>query len=78
MKILHATDLHFNQRWFKFIKDIESNFDVVCITGDFIDAFDEGGIVSQIAYVSERLANFNKPVFVCSGNHDVGLSYKQE
>lgn len=78
MEILHATDLHFNQQLFKFAKDIESNFDVVCITGDFIDAFDEGGIVSQIAYVSERLANFNKPVFVCSGNHDVGLSYKQE
>ena len=78
MKILHATDLHFNQRWFKFIKDIESNFDVVCITGDFIDAFDEGGIAPQIAYVSKWITNFTKPVFVCSGNHDVGLAYEQE
>ncbi|RKV91614.1 MAG: metallophosphoesterase [Campylobacter sp.] len=78
MKILHATDLHFNQRWFKFIKDIESNFDVVCITGDFIDAFDEDGIAPQILYTSKWLANFTKPVFVCSGNHDVGLSYEQE
>ena len=78
MKILHATDLHFNQRWFKFIKDIESNFDVVCITGDFIDAFDKDGIAPQILYTSEWLANFTKPVFVCSGNHDVALAYEQE
>ena len=78
MKILHTTDLHYNKSWFKFIKDIESNFDVICITGDFIDAFDEGEIAPQIAYVSEWLANFTKLVFVCSGNHDLGLAYKQE
>lgn len=78
MKILHATDLHYNKSWFKFIKNLESNFDIVCITGDFIDAFDEGGIAPQIAYVSEWLVSFNKPVFVCSGNHDVGLAYEQE
>ena len=78
MKILHATDLHYNKSWFKFIKDIESNFDVVCITGDFIDAFDEDGIAPQILYTSKWLANFTKPVFVCSGNHDVGLAYEQE
>jgi len=78
MKILHATDLHYNKSWFKFIKNLESNFDIVCITGDFIDAFDQAGIDPQIAYVSEWLASFNKPVFVCSGNHDVGLAYEQE
>ncbi|WP_423902472.1 metallophosphoesterase family protein [Campylobacter showae] len=78
MKILHATDLHYNKSWFKFIKNLESNFDIVCITGDFIDAFDQTGIAPQIAYVSEWLASFNKPVFVCSGNHDVGLAYEQE
>nr|WP_314468399.1 metallophosphoesterase [uncultured Campylobacter sp.] len=78
MKILHATDLHYNKSWFKFIKNLESNFDIICITGDFIDAFDQAGIAPQIAYVSEWLASFNKPVFVCSGNHDVGLAYEQE
>ena len=78
MKILHATDLHYNKSWFKFIKNLESNFDIVCITGDFIDAFDQTGIAPQIAYVSEWLASFNKPIFVCSGNHDVGLAYEQE
>ena len=78
MKILHATDLHYNKSWFKFIKNLESNFDIVCITGDFIDAFDQAGIAPQIAYVSEWLASFNKPVFVCSGNHDVALAYEQE
>ena len=39
MKIIHATDLHYNKSWFKFIKNLESNFDIVCIIGDFIDAF---------------------------------------
>ena len=51
-KILHATDFHFNKSWFKFIKDIEPNFDVICITGDFIDVFDESGMAPHIYYRS--------------------------
>ena len=32
----------------------------------------------RIAYISKRLLNFTNPVFVCSGNHDVGLDYEEE
>ena len=49
-KIIHATDFYFNKSWFKFIKDIKPNFDVICITGNFIDVFGESGIALHISY----------------------------
>jgi len=38
MKILHVTDLHFNKKWFEWILEVQDDYDVVCITGDFLDS----------------------------------------
>lgn len=68
MTILHASDLHFDKAKFDQILGLE--FDVCCISGDLIDA-SQKGVSEQKAWVKRWLANFKKPVFVCSGNHDV-------
>ena len=68
MKILHASDLHFDKAKFDQILDLE--FDVCCISGDLIDA-SQKGVSEQKAWVRRWLENFKGRIFVCSGNHDV-------
>ena len=68
MKILHASDLHFDKAKFDQILDLE--FDVCCISGDLIDA-SQNGVSEQKAWVRQWLGNFKGKIFVCSGNHDV-------
>lgn len=71
MKILHASDLHFDKAKFDRILSLE--FDICCISGDLIDA-NQKDIIGQKAWVKRWLENFKKPIFVCSGNHDVSES----
>lgn len=71
MKILHITDLHFNKKWFEWIVINENNYDIFCITGDFIDDSKIESIDEQISWLSNWMKNFKKPLFVCSGNHDI-------
>ncbi|WP_249322060.1 metallophosphoesterase [Campylobacter sp. RM16191] len=77
MKILHTTDLHFNEDWLKFIKSIEPEYDLICITGDFLDGFHPKGLDFQIQTTTKWLKSFSKPVFACSGNHDIGLIWDE-
>lgn len=67
MKILHASDLHFDKAKFDQILGLE--FDVCCISGDLIDA-SQKGVSEQKAWVRRWLENFKRRIFVCSGNHD--------
>jgi len=73
VKILHLTDIHFNQSTFNWITSYQDNIDVICLTGDFLDhsinAFLE--INEQISWINNWLKNITKPLFLCSGNHDV-------
>lgn len=71
MKILHASDLHFDKAKFDRILSLE--FDICCISGDLIDT-NQKDIIGQKAWVKRWLENFKKPIFVCSGNHDVSES----
>ena len=68
MKILHASDLHFDKAKFDQILNLE--FDVCCISGDLIDA-SQKDIAGQKAWVRQWLEDFKGQIFVCSGNHDV-------
>ncbi len=75
MKILHVTDLHFNRRFFDWVVDVRSFFDVICLTGDLLEdslitAVDKE---NQIDWVRQWLKEFDAPVLVCSGNHDEQL-----
>jgi len=71
MKILHTTDLHFNKQWFKWIKVQENKYDAFCISGDFLEDTKVESLSEQIEWVSNWICKFKKPLFTCSGNHDI-------
>ena len=71
MKILHTTDLHFNKNWFTWIALQQNNYDVFCITGDFLESSKDETLLEQIEWISSWMKSFKKPLFVCSGNHDI-------
>ncbi|MFL1707463.1 metallophosphoesterase [Campylobacter sp. MOP7] len=71
MKIFHASDLHFNVEYFKHISALEDKFDIFCFSGDLLDGYSP--LATQIEKTSDWLSSFKKPIFVCSGNHDIGL-----
>ena len=71
MKILHTTDLHFNQKWFKWIEKQQNNFDIFCISGDFLESSKDETLAEQIEWVTRWIKKFKKPLFTCSGNHDI-------
>ena len=72
MKILHTSDLHFNQRHFEWVASQRDNYDVFCMTGDFLDET-QGDLEGQIIWVRQWIKVFRKPLFVCSGNHDINV-----
>lgn len=71
MKILHTTDLHFTKHWFIWIASQQNNYDVFCITGDFLESSKDETLLEQIEWISSWMKSFKKPLFVCSGNHDI-------
>jgi len=71
MKILYTTDLHFNTHWFEWIAKEQNNYDVFCITGDFLEDRKEESLAEQIEWITQWMKEFKKPLFICSGNHDI-------
>lgn len=71
MKILHTTDLHFNIHWFDWIAKQQDNFDIFCISGDLLEDSKDETLLEQIEWISSWIKQFKKPLFVCSGNHDI-------
>ncbi len=78
MKILHTTDLHFNKGWFEWVALQQKSFDLFCITGDFLEPSSSESLSEQIAWVSQWMKAFKKPLFICSGNHDIEVAENQE
>ena len=71
MKILHTTDLHFNRDYFNWIAEQQKKYDVFVISGDLIDESLGIPIPKQIEWIRNWLKEFHKPIFICSGNHDI-------
>lgn len=71
MTILHVTDFHFNQRWFDWLLHRAPAHDVVVMSGDLLDLSAATPQRKQIEWVSDWLNDFPRPIFVCSGNHDL-------
>jgi Icc-related predicted phosphoesterase len=71
LKILHTTDLHFNKQWFEWILNQQNHYDVFCITGDFLEDAKDETLLEQIHWISNWMKKFQKPLFICSGNHDI-------
>ena len=63
MRILHTTDFHFKKGWFSWIEEQQSNFDVFCITGDFLESSHEETLQEQIEWISSWMKKFYKPLF---------------
>ena len=70
MNILHCSDLHFNLPWYAWISAQQTHYDVICLTGDFLDTALTIPIHEQIEWVSSWFTSIAKPIFICSGNHD--------
>ena len=71
MKILHVTDLHLNTRWFQWLITSAPPSDIVCISGDLLDRENPLPHATQVELVSEWLRRFDRPLCVCSGDHDL-------
>ena len=71
LKLLHASDLHFGAGYFDYILAFQDKFDIFCFSGDFL--YKESA--QEKEQTSLWLKSFKKPVFVCSGNHDMPPSW---
>jgi predicted phosphodiesterase len=73
MKILLTSDIHGEIADYIWITEHAAEFDLVCVAGDLIDAFDERGMCAQIEKVinwASEMKIIGVPVALCSGNHD--------
>lgn len=71
MILLHVTDLHLHPRWFEWLVEGAPAHDVLCISGDLLDANDPAPHARQVERVLGWLRRLHGPMVVCSGNHDV-------
>lgn len=74
MKILQCSDLHGNLPWFEWIAREAPNYDLVCISGDLLDARSPETTHLQIEGISRILGAVRTPLALCSGNHDLVMS----
>ncbi|PAW79078.1 MAG: hypothetical protein B9S32_03740 [Verrucomicrobia bacterium Tous-C9LFEB] len=73
MKLLLTSDLHGRRDQYRWILEHACEFDLVCIVGDLLDAFDERGTSKQIQEVIQfvdEMKRLSVPLALCSGNHD--------
>lgn len=54
------------------ITEYQANVDVICLTGDFLDQsiHAELALQEQISWLKKWSKTINRPLFLCSGNHD--------
>jgi Icc-related predicted phosphoesterase len=75
MRILHVSDLHFQQNWFEWLLNAAPNYDLVCIAGDWLEGREtHASFQTQIDWIytwKKRFIQTNVPLITCSGNHDL-------
>jgi hypothetical protein len=55
MIILHVTDLHLNERWFRWLAESAPPSDLLCISGDLLDRDSPEPHLDQVGLVAEWL-----------------------
>ena len=71
LRVLHCSDLHFEKRWFDWIRQQCHLYQAVVVSGDLIGRVENVSMHEQVTWVTEWIANFpGKRLIVCSGNHD--------
>ncbi len=71
MTILHVTDFHFNKRWFDWLLRRAPAHDLTVMSGDLLDLSSPTPHRRQIAWVSDWLSRYPRPLSIASGNHDL-------
>jgi Icc-related predicted phosphoesterase len=71
MTILHVTDFHFNKRWFDWLRHRAPAHDLTVMSGDLLDLASPTPHRQQIAWVSDWLSRYPRPLSIASGNHDL-------
>lgn len=69
MKIWITTDLHFKKSQFEFLVAQQNKYDVLTINGDLLKS--PKNFEVETSWINQTLAKINKPIFICSGNHDL-------
>lgn len=72
MRVLHCTDIHYNVQAMRWILTNSSLYDLVCLTGDFLDnrTSCSTSLHDQVAALRDWFEQIQSTLFVCSGNHD--------
>jgi len=68
--ILHVSDFHCNERWFRWLLGSSHRYSLVCITGDLLDLNPYLPLDRQVDRVIPFLREMDTPLAVVSGNHD--------
>ncbi len=71
MTILHVTDLHLNPQWYDWLIAGAPDHDLLCISGDLLCENEPAPKHRQIARASRWLRRIERPMVICSGNHDL-------
>jgi len=71
MTILHVTDFHFNKRWYDWLLHRAPPHDLTVMSGDLLDLASPTPHRQQIAWVSDWLSRYPRPLSIASGNHDL-------
>lgn len=56
-------------------KILDSRYDALCVTGDLLDEPSSLAIDLQIKSLKKFFKKIKKPLFICSGNHDLDGSW---
>lgn len=78
MKILHVADFHYRLDWFSWLTAQAPHYDAIVLAGDLLNQFDKspGQIEAWSAYLAKFPCSLDRPLFVCSGNHDFFPSFR--
>ncbi len=70
-RLLHLSDLHANDAWFRWADGMRTRFGLVVISGDLLDLNAHRPIGDQVPRVKQHLARLaSSPLALVSGNHD--------
>lgn len=70
MKILLTADLHAKMPWYDWIAQRAAKFDLICIAGDLLDAFQPESLAAQMVAIARWCEALPTPLAISSGNHD--------
>jgi Icc-related predicted phosphoesterase len=73
MKVLFTTDFHGESRWYRWVSEVASRFDLVCIAGDLTEYTTQTATICQVAWLLNWVETFpcrDTTLALCSGNHD--------